>query len=285
VLAILQLSDGRHEEAIQSGERAVALKPNDAEAYTNLGMVLSYAGHADAAVAATEHAMLLNPLPSTGPQMLAGIVFYNAGQYDRAVAALEPVAKIWADSETPHEYLAAAYHMLGRAEDARREISKMPGWPGMNQREFRRVYEDFYRNRDDLDRLVRALAASGLPEWPLGFAGRPEDQVKGAELETLRRGQLWTGASPVRRDKSAPFMLQIDDKGRVAYRGVNTFLTGQSRIEGDQLCMKFEGYLKDRWVCGNVFRNRAGKAGADGYPEDYVYVLSDGLRYFSLKPK
>ena len=42
VLAILQVVDGRHDEAIESARKAVSLKPNDADAYLILALVLSY---------------------------------------------------------------------------------------------------------------------------------------------------------------------------------------------------------------------------------------------------
>ena len=57
-------------------------------------------------------------------------------------------------------------------------------------------------------------------------------------------------------------MLQIDAQSRVAYRGANTFLTGEARIENDQICMRFDGYYKGRWLCGDVFRDTAGNTGA-----------------------
>ena len=42
MLAILQVVDGRHDEAIESARKAVSLKPNDADAYLILALVLSY---------------------------------------------------------------------------------------------------------------------------------------------------------------------------------------------------------------------------------------------------
>ncbi len=49
VLALLQMLDSQHEEAVASARKAVALAPNSAEAYLNLAVVLVYAGlHDDA---------------------------------------------------------------------------------------------------------------------------------------------------------------------------------------------------------------------------------------------
>jgi adenylate cyclase len=81
-------------------------------------------------------------------------------------------------------------------------------------------------------------------------------------------------------ENKAPFMLQIDARSRVAYGSANTFLTGEVRVENDQICMRFDGYYKGRWLCGSVFRDTT----ANTRPgEGYVYILPDGLRYFSPK--
>ncbi len=93
-------------------------------------------------------------------------------------------------------------------------------------------------------------------------------------------GQTWNGYSPLSRDKNVPFILQIDAQSRVAYGSTNTFLTGEARVENDQICMRFDGYYKGRWLCGNVFRDTAANTDAG---ERYVCVLPDGLRYFSIK--
>lgn len=284
VLAILQLNEGRHQEAIRSAEQAVKLKPNDAEAYANLAMTLSFAGRPDEAIAAIEQAALLNPNPPPGLQLLAGIVFFNARQYDRAVASLEPVAKLWNDSEIPHEYLAAAYAKLGQLDQAKEQLASMLKFPWINWRETRRLYEDSYKTRGDLDHFIEALGKAGMPEWAYGFQGRPENRVRGEELAKLTRSQLLNGHSPVSPSQNVPFVIQFDDNGRFAYRGVSTLLTGEARVSDDQLCMRFSGYLNERWVCGDVFRS-AGNSGIEDPREEYVYVLSDGLRYFSPQPK
>ena len=259
VLAFLQLSDGRHEEATASGKRAVALNPNDAEAYANLGMVLSYAGRREEAIAAIDNAMRLNPMAPAGLRLLAGIVFFNAHQYDRAIAELEPVVKAWPDAETPHEYLSASYALNGDAERARLQVEALPDIPQVNLASYRLQYGDQYKRNTDLENFLKGLAAAGIPQWPFGFKDNPKDRVIGVPLKALVLGQTWSGYSPLGREKNAPFMLQIDAQSRVAYRSANTFLTGEARVENDQICMRFDGYFKGRWLCGNVFRDTTAK--------------------------
>jgi adenylate cyclase len=280
VLAFLQLSDGRHDEAITSGKRAVELNPNDAEAYANLGLVFSYAGRHDEAIAAIDNAMRLNPVAPPGLKLLAGIVFFNAQQYGRAIAEFGPVVPVWPDAETLHEYLSASYALNGDVERARREVKAWPQIPQYNLAQYRVAYADQYKLKADLERFLKGLAEAGVPPWPLGFEGNPQDRITGESLRALVLGKTWDGYTPLGGEKRTPFTLQVDTKSRVAYRGASTFLTGESRVEGGQICMRFEGYYKGAWLCGEVFRDSAATTGAG---DGYVYVLPDGLRYFSVK--
>ncbi|MFQ5786030.1 MAG: tetratricopeptide repeat protein, partial [Alphaproteobacteria bacterium] len=85
VLGIIQIVDGRHDNAIDSVRKAVSLDPNDAEAYTYLASVLTYAGRHSEALAAMETAFRLNPKP---PPYFYGdlgwVLFWNR-QYEKAI--------------------------------------------------------------------------------------------------------------------------------------------------------------------------------------------------------
>jgi adenylate cyclase len=124
-LALLQLNDARHSDAISSARRAVSLGPNDPEALAYLGMILTYAGEHTEAVTVTEQALRLTPSPAPLIRQLAGIVFYNARQYDRAIDELKAIKDIW---NTGHEHLAAAYAHLGKFDLARSEINAIPDY-------------------------------------------------------------------------------------------------------------------------------------------------------------
>jgi adenylate cyclase len=283
VLAILQQSDGRSEDAIKSATRAVSLSPNDAEARANLGLILSYAGRHEEAVTAVEEAKRLNPITPAGLRLLAGTVFFDARQYERAIAELEPVVAEWPSAETPREYLIAAYALHGEVDRAKTEVPKLPTIGQINLTEFRIVYGGSYALQADFDHLLDGLARGGVPQWPFGFVGRAEDRLTGSDLQVLVSNKTWTGESPIGPGKSAPFVLQIDAKNRVAYRSTSTFLTGESRLENERICMRFAGYQKNQWICGDVFRNNATNPGPVVSNKAFVYILPDGLRYFSVK--
>jgi adenylate cyclase len=284
VLAILQLGDGRHEEAIQSARRAVGFNPNDAEAHANLGMVLAFSGQPKKAVPSIEQGLRLNPVAPPGFRLLAGIVFYIARDYDRAAKELEPVVALWPGAENPRLHLAATYAARGQLDMARHEIAALPDIAITSLAYQRLLYDESYKRIEDLNRYLEELRAAGMPEWPFGFEGKAEDRVTGDALLALVVGHSWTGYIPLPREKKAPFMLQIDEQARVAYGSTNTFLAGEAKVENDQLCMHFDGYMRNRWLCGHVYRNRSTSApDSDSESGDYVYVLADGLRYFSVE--
>ena len=275
MLALLQLVESHHEEAIESARKAVTFHPNNAEAYATLGLVLAYSGHRPEAVAATDTALRLNPAPLPRFQMLVGITFHTARQYDRAIKALKAVRDAVPTSETTREYLAAAYAHQGSLDLARIERDALlEMFPQLNLSYYRLLY-DYYRRDEDRAHFIEGLQKAGVAKWPFGFEGRDEDRLDGNSLMALTIGQTWVGKHPT----GVAFIQAIDNSGNVAYRSANSFLTGTAQVRQNMLCQKFDGYFSDRVLCGYVYRN---SAAADEADEDYVYVNPDSLKYFSL---
>jgi adenylate cyclase len=281
-LALVQLSDGRHADAVGSARRAVSLGPNDPEALATLGLILAYSGETTEAVGAIEQALRLSASPPPGVRLLAGIVFYNARQYDQAIEEMKAVCAVWPGALTPHEHLAAAYANLGKLDLARKETELLPDYtiPKAGLALTRLWYRPYYKRVEDLNRHLAGLKAAGIPEWPFGFQGLPQDQVTGQALATLAFGHTWTGYTPVHVGDNSPFILQIDKDNHIAYKSAHALMSGVVRLENDQLCVQFDGYLSNLWLCGAVYRNVAPSSDAS---VAYVYVLPDGLRYFSVK--
>jgi adenylate cyclase len=280
-LAVLQLGDGRHADSIASARRAVNLDPSDSEALANLGMILAYSGEPTEAVAVTEQALRLNPSPAPGLRELAGIVFYNVRQYDRAIEEMKTVSAVWPAAATPHEHLAAAYAHLGRLDLARSEAGALLDYefPKPSLAIARLWYGPYYKRAEDLNHHLEGLKAAGIPEWPFAFEGRAQDQIVGQALLALTVGHTWTGYVPLHLGENTPFILQTDQENRVVYKSPHTLLSGIIRFEDNQLCMQFDGYLSNLWLCGAIYRLVPVSKDAD---VSYVYVLPEGLRYFSI---
>jgi adenylate cyclase len=245
-------------------------------------MTLAYSGESTEAVAVTEQALRLSPSPPPGIRLLAGIVFYNARQYDRAIEEMKAVSAIWPAASTPHEYLAAAYAHLGKLDLAHSEVGRIPDvlFPTSGLALARLMYGQLYKRAEDLNHHLEGLRAAGFPERPFGFEGRPQDQVTGQALAALAVGRTWAGYIPNRVDANMPFILQIDEENRVAFRTAHSLISGVARLENDRLCMQFDGFLSGHWLCGAVYRTVAASRDAG---IDYVYVRPDYLIYFSVK--
>ena len=281
-LAALQLSDGRHADAIASARRAVSLGPHDPAPLATLGLILAFSGESKEAVAITEQALRRGPSPPPGVRLLAGIVFYNARQYDRAIEEIKAVSAVWPDANAAHEYLAAAYAHLGKLDLAQSEVERIPEsvFPKQGLALARLVYGLVYSRVEDLTHHLEGLKAAGIPEWPFGFEGRPQDQVTGQALAALAVGRTWEGYSPIHIGENGPFISQIDNENRIAFRTPRALISGVARLEGDRLCTQTDGYFSSLWICGAVYRNIADSRNPGA---DYVYVAPDGLYYFSVK--
>ena len=274
ILSALQSADGWHDQAIETARKAIALQPNNAEAYTYLAGALTYAGRHTEALAAMETALRIDPKPS--PQFRAdlGWVLFHNHQYERALAELEKAR----DAGVNYlEFFAAAYVKLGRLAEAQATARKLTEIGGAISLEFLRVQYSHYRRKEDLDQLLDALRTAGVPEWPYRYQGRPEHRLDGREIAALTFGRTWIGYG----DNDRPFIQEISEDGRVAYRDTLTLITGVISAEGNKLCQQYEALLMGRKHCGYVYRNPGGTSEAK---DEYVYASPYAIYRFSVKP-
>ena len=273
VLALLQLVDGRHVEAINSANRAVTAQPNDSEAFGNLALVLAQTGNRERAITAIEKALRLDPTPRSSFQLLAGVVFYTARENDRAIPLLEAARDGLPETEPAREYLAAAYAHRGDQQRATQEASKLLElFPDSNLTYYSYLYD--YWREEDLRYHLTALQQAGIPEWPFGFEGLEADRVGVEALRELVTDKTWSG----KHKNGTDFIQYFDRSGNTAYRSSNTNITGVVEIRGNQLCERFEGYFLDRMACGYIYRNTTKE-----HPEaDYIQVTPQALKFFSL---
>ena len=138
------------------------------------------------------------------------------------------------------------------------------------------MYGLIYRRVEDLNHHMEGLKAAGIPEWPFGFEGRPQDQVTGPALAALAVGHTWEGYVRGQAGENGRFISQIDNDSRVAFRTQRSLMIGAARLENDRLCTQFDGYYSSLWLCGAVYRRASPDA-------DYVHAAPQGLFYFSVK--
>jgi TolB-like protein/Tfp pilus assembly protein PilF len=278
ILGIMQVVDRRYDEAIASAKRAAALGPGDAEAQIALGYVQLFAGNHAEAAAAVENALRLDPNLSPINREVAGLVFLLRGNTAKAIETLERARDDAPAAGGFQIMLAAAYVRAGRLEDARAAIAdglRLTG--GLEYRaRFRslaswRMNYAHLRNAQDLALIVDALQQAGLPEWPFGFTGDENDQLRGPEIASLVLGHTLQGHLEPGRQ---PAILQIGQNGTAGFRSMTRMFTETVYITRDLLCEQSENMF-GRPDCGPVYRRR------DSGSEGYSYVNSSKVFHFA----
>ncbi len=277
VLSLLQLLDGRHDQAIASARQAVELQPGEASIKANLALILAFSGEHEAAVDALAEALRHEPAPKTTTLLTSGIVYYIAGQYEKVVQVLNLVRQRRPNSETALEFLAAAYAQLGKTAEARSAIDKVRiTFPHISLSYYDQFY-NYYRDPADRAQLLSGLERAGVPEWPFGFQADEAKLVRSADLPSVVIDRTWVGEL----EAGGSFVQSIDALGRLAYRSQQSVLTGKIQLYGDQMCQLVDGYFLGRRLCGRIYRHGLP---AEGEDYAYVYVGPDAVKYFSLSP-
>ncbi|WP_333397292.1 tetratricopeptide repeat protein [Microcoleus sp. N9_A1] len=124
-------SQGKREEAIESYEKAIAIKPDWAEAYGNIGSARSQQGNLDAAIAYYQKAVALKPQLEVLHFNIANS-FLQQNKYDEAITNYRNTLKIKPDWPEVHANLGSCFSMQGRLEEAlvsyQQALALKPNW-------------------------------------------------------------------------------------------------------------------------------------------------------------
>ncbi len=145
---------GRHDEAMEHFQQALAINPNYAQAHNNLGNALHLRGRTDEALPHYHRAIELKPNYAKARCNL-GVTLADLGQTEAAVAEYEEALRIEPNSAESHYNMAVALTRLKKIDDAiahyRRAI------------ELKDDYVEAYNNLGSL------LAATGRNQEGIGF--------------------------------------------------------------------------------------------------------------------
>jgi adenylate cyclase len=152
----------RLDDAVNAARNAVALDPNYADAYAALAMSLNYAGQPEGGLQAIEQSIRLNPGTSFFELAVLAQSYFLLGRYDDAIRELQKVVEGNPAFLLGRKLLAATYGQAGRIDDAEWEASEIlnlkPDLTLANERE-RTPYGE-----SDIDRYIDGLRKAGLPE-------------------------------------------------------------------------------------------------------------------------
>jgi adenylate cyclase len=111
VLARMEIYKRNYDIGIHHAKRAVAIAPNDADAWATLGTMMVFSGKPVEGIKYYKRAIMLDPLhTSTGG---IGFAYFALGDYGNTVKYIEKSIKDYKEKYDVRSFLAAAYAFLG----------------------------------------------------------------------------------------------------------------------------------------------------------------------------
>jgi tetratricopeptide (TPR) repeat protein len=163
LLSAIYLYLKRHDDARLAVSKALDLSPNHALAKANLGMILTYAGEPDAAINVFNEALRLSPIPPGWFLSELARAYFQAGRYDEAIEALQRRLQHDPNSGEALILRAASESAAGRLDKAKAALDKfLAPRPAYTLRHY--AGGEFFKNPEDLNRVLEALRRAGLPE-------------------------------------------------------------------------------------------------------------------------
>lgn len=159
-LAIVLTWTRQWEEAEKAAERAVALAPNLADAYTSLGNVRDFEGRHEDAAALYTRAHRLDPQFDLSLHFL-GRALLALGRYNEAEIAFKRRLSLAPHSDMSRFYLACLYGLTGRFDEARRYWQEtLEVNPDFSVERLKQILP--YKDPGQVDRLVDGLRQAGV---------------------------------------------------------------------------------------------------------------------------
>jgi tetratricopeptide (TPR) repeat protein len=212
LLGVVYAQRQQYDQAIAEGERAIALDPNNANAYVWQVDALMFAGRPAEALQRMEQAMRLNPRPPPYYLFSLGWAYLLTGRYAEAVATLQEAlnrnpnhlgglanlassyALQWAsqqsqDSQTLEQALAAAQRLIA--------IHDASPWGHAVLGDIYLTQKHYERALIEMERAV-ALAPNEAESYAslaevLSYVGKPEEALRMVEQALRRRPSVVDG--------------------------------------------------------------------------------------------
>jgi adenylate cyclase len=161
-LGLLYTWSGRYDEAIAEAERGVELDPNSGQVYYNLAVALRFAGRSKEAIPVLQKALRLEPFaPDIYVQNLA-LVYFQAEDCKEAVATCEKGLVRDPDNLSARVIRAIVFGYCGKDQEARKEATEILRIkPKFTVESFTRILP--YKNPSDRERAAQGLRKAGLP--------------------------------------------------------------------------------------------------------------------------
>ncbi|WGS20125.1 MULTISPECIES: adenylate/guanylate cyclase domain-containing protein [unclassified Bradyrhizobium] len=147
--------------ATAAAERALALNPNFAD--YRLAQIFYSVGEPARAIAIAKLQMRLDPFHPHFAPLMAGVAHYHLKEYHDAQHWLTEAIGRAPNHQYGHAFLAATYAQLGRMEDARAEASEVLRLNPRYSISGTQKQVSILKRAEDLEHLVDGLRKAGLP--------------------------------------------------------------------------------------------------------------------------
>jgi len=147
--------------ATAAAERALALNPNFAD--YRLAQIFYSVGEPARAIAIAKLQMRLDPFHPHFAPLMAGVAHYHLKEYHDAQHWLTEAIGRAPNHQYGHAFLAATYAQLGRMEDARAEASEVLRLNPRYSINGTQTHVSILKRAEDLEHLVDGLRKAGLP--------------------------------------------------------------------------------------------------------------------------
>ncbi|MHC5074277.1 MAG: tetratricopeptide repeat protein, partial [Planctomycetota bacterium] len=113
------------DKAIATYERAITINPNGAEAYAHLGNIFNAIGEPEEGIKLVEKAMRLNPIPPARYLNYLASAYGILGRYEDAIEVYKVLLKRSPKDLFGHIGLTATYMASGHEEEARHQAEEL----------------------------------------------------------------------------------------------------------------------------------------------------------------
>jgi tetratricopeptide (TPR) repeat protein len=170
LLAQVYILRKEFKKGIAEARRAIELEPNGAHSHWFLGAALTFDGRPEEGIPVGKRAIRLNPFSPAAYFHTVAMAYRNLGQYDEAINYGKKAVERSPKNVLSRSILITSYSWAGREEEARAEAKKMldvhPEYC------LPKLRPGFYKNPEKGKRLRSALLKAGLPECPAGHIPR-----------------------------------------------------------------------------------------------------------------
>ena len=157
------MMEGRHQEALEAAKVAVRLGPCRLFGYAPAALIQMYCGDAQAAVDLARTTMRLSPFCPVDVVYYLAYALAWLGDHENAIRAAEEYGRRLPDERYAYALQSIVFDFAGdpeRSSSAIRTLRKL--YPTFTLRDF--ISHEFYRDPENLERVVEALRRAGLPE-------------------------------------------------------------------------------------------------------------------------